>query len=460
MPSFDWTPDGSGLIFGSTATERGAVGLRVLDLGSGAWREIRYARQALDIDAAPRYSPDGRWIVFVRNAPLGDFWRIPAQGGTPERLSRLHADIRGWDWLPEGSALLFGAMVDGESRMFRLDLHDGSARALDIADGQSPAVARARRAMAFVQRRPYFSLFRVALNDAAEEAAGSGRVHVLEPLFPSSSREVLPTPAPDGRQFVFVSDRSGSNGLWWADLTQPDSLRMIAGVRPVTRFAPAWSDDSRRLLVVGSDEAGHAVLQEVTPASGRAVALPLPLAEPLQAAYLPGAERLLVLAGGPDGRLRLHLLDRSRQPWRVLAAIDDVSRFQVDAARGRVLFSRQAQSGLWQADLELSPLSRHRLNAEAPELERNRMWAVAPDGGVLYLDQRQGCAALLRRAEPSGGQAPARCLDQTRRSALNGFGLSPRGDALFLALVEWDGADIGFMELSEEPAGGVGGWGK
>lgn len=452
-PTFDWTPDGSGLIFGSMTTEGSTTGLRMLDLASGAWRRVPYPSSPSDFDTAPHYSPDGRWIVFVRNAPLGDFWRIPAEGGQAERLSHLLADVRGWDWLPDGRGLLFSGMIDGDTRMYKLDIASGQARAVGIDDVQSPVIAKARPAAAFVQRKPYFSLYRVALTDGAR-----GAVHVVEPLFPSSVRDVLPTIAPDARQLVFVSDRSGSSGLWWADLEEPDSLRMVAGVRPMTRYAPAWSTDSRRVLVVGTDPAGRTVMQEVTPANGQVSVLEPPEPEPLQAAYLPDPGRLLVLAGTGDGRSRLHLFDRGQQPWRSLATIGDVSRVQLDASGHRVLFTRLTQSGLWQADLMLSAASVRRIDSEGPVAENYRLWAVGANGQVSYLERLLGCAARLRRTVPADARAPPRCLDQSRRSAVNGFSLSPRGDAIYLALADWDGADIGFMELPEEPKTMVPGW--
>lgn len=453
-PTFDWTPDSQGLIFGGVVSERGSTGLRVLDLSSGAWRDVAYTRESDDLDVAPRYSPDGKWIVFVRNAPLGDFWRVRAGGGgKPERLSHLRADVRGWDWLPNAEGLVFGGMVDGETRLFRLNLETGLATSMGLEDAVTPVVARSRRAMAFVQRRPYFGLYRIELG-----AEHRSNVHVVEPLFPSAARDWLPTVAPDDRQLVFVSDRSGSNGLWWADLSQPDSLRMIAGVSPVTRYAPDWSADSRRLLVINVDAGGQSTVQEVVPASGRVARLAVPVADPLQAQYLPDPNRLLVLSANADGHPQLHLFDRSRQPWLQLAQVDDVSNFRVDAGRKRVLFTRLTQSGLWQADLDLTPTSLQRVDVDQPTPERYRLWAVSADGEVRYVEQLQGCAASLRLIQPESG-SPPRCLDQTRRSAINGFSLGgPRGEVAYLALAEWDGADIGYMDLPEEPKVAVSGW--
>lgn len=453
-PTFDWTPDGSGLIFGGVPGERGSLGLRVLDLDSGAWRQLPYDHDPDDLDTTPRFSPDGKWIVFVRNSPLGDFWRIPAQGGQTERLSHLRADVRGWDWAPSGPDLLFSVMIDGEYRMFRLDPETGQTQAMGIDDAQSPVTAKARRAMAFVQRRAYFGLYRVAL----ATPDGQGSVHVVEPLFPSTSRDLLPVIAPDDRQLVFVSDRSGSSGLWWGELSQPDTLRMIGGVRPGSRYAPSWSSNSQHLLVGGIDAGGRAVIQEVTPASGRVVRMDVPDAEPLQARYTPDPNRLLVLSSNTEGHPQLRLYDRTQQPWRSLARIDGVSTFKVDEGRQRVLFTRLTESGLWQADLNLSAASITRIDAAEPTSERYRLWALTPEGEVRYLEQLQGCAASLRRIVPAD-TAPPQCIDQTRRSAINGFSLGgPRGEVAYVALVEWDGADIGYMELPEEPKSFVPGW--
>lgn len=453
-PTFEWTPDGRGLIFGSMQTLQGMVGMRVLDLASGEWRAVPYRPGAGNLDLSPRFSPDGRWIVFLRNNPQGDFWRLPAEGGTAERLSQLSADVRGWDWLPDNRSILFGRMIDGDTRLFRLDLETGQARDLGIESAQFPAVAASRPAAAFVQRKPYFGLFRVVLGDTSK-----GAVHVVDPLFPSSARDMLPAAAPDGRQIVFFSDRSGSNHLWWADLDQPDSLRMLQGVTPGTRYGASWSADSTRVTVVGPDPEGRNAVFEIVPASGRVTRLPVPVEEPIQAMQLPDPNRILILASAGDGRLRLSLFDRSASPWKRLAAIDDVSEGRADPAHGRLLFARQTQAGLWQADLSLTPASIRQIDDSEPVADRYRLWDVASATGDLrYMDQQPTCLSLMRRIATPELPPSALCLDQSRRSAINGFSLSPRGDTVYLALAKWDGADIGYMDLPEEPKTFVPGW--
>lgn len=449
-PSFDWTPDGRGLIFSSRGTLGDNRGLRVLDLASGEWRRIDYDADPRDIDALPRYSPDGRWIVFVRNSPLGDFWRLPAAGGNAMRLTRLSAVIGEWDFTPDGRAIVFARWRESESRLYRLDLDSGLVQELDIPDGDQPAIAAKTPALAFSQRRNYFGLYRFDL----------GGERPPERLFPSSGRDRLPAIAPDGRQLVFASDRSGRFGLWWADLQRPGSVRLIEGVLPETRHLPEWSPDSERLLVVGTSERGDEPgLYEIGPASGRVVRLVLPDGDPVQAAYVPGApQQVFVVAGAGDGRLRLSLYERGTRPWRRLAVIDDVALVRVDAPRDRVLFTRQGRPGLWEADLALSSGSIRQLRDDQPVAARYRQWNITSDGAIYLVERVSGCAArltVLPSAEPVRSEpAPdleRRCLDPRRIAANNGLSVSADGRSAFVSISESLGGDIGFLMLPSPP---------
>lgn len=440
-PSFDWTPDGSGLIFSSSAPGDGPPGLRILDLTTGQWSRLQYGATSADVDFAPRYSPDGRWIVFIRNTPLGDLWRIPASGGRAERLTRQYAELRGWDWTPDGRAIVFGRRVDGHTRLYWLSLASGQIRDLGIEDAQAPAMAARVPALAFVQRKPHFGLYRVSTE------AGDGS----EPqrLFASSGRDTLPAVAPDGRQIVFTSDRSGEFALWWADMERPASLRLIEGVRPDSRYLPVWSPDSRRVLVVGSDAAGNFGGYEVNPGNGQVVRLRIPAdaGDLLTAAYLPDPDRLLLITGRSDGGQRLSLFDRSGEQWRSLAALDGVSLAKLDLSQDRILFTYAARDGLWQVDLALSPDSVHRVEDSFPSSQRYRTWTVSEDGHIEYLEQLAGCFVSLRHIGVGRSHPVPRCVQPAHLASVNGFSSSARNRAVYVPMAQDDGADIGFMSL-------------
>ncbi|WMJ70411.1 winged helix-turn-helix domain-containing protein [Stenotrophomonas sp. 24(2023)] len=437
--SFDWTPDGRGLVFGSMVGRFAHKGIRVLDLASGQWRALEYPVSDDDYDYAPRFSPDGRWLAFVRNPQLGDLWRMPANGGVPERLTEDAAEIRGWAWLSDSRHIVFGRRVDSEVRLYYLDGDKRTLRDVGLDDAQWPAVSRRGDMLAFVHRRAQFGVFRMSLQGSAATR-----------LFPSNGRDGQPTLSPDGQHLVFTSDRSGTFALWWADLKRPDSLRPVEGLRPETRQAPDWSPDSRQLLVVGRDDHGKATVYEIAPRDDHLQALPIPVVQPLQALYTDQPGHLLVIERDAEQRIRLSLFDRSSTPWRRLASLEGVSQARFDAQHGRILFTRLAASGLWSVDPGLDAASVRQISTDQPTRWRYRTWTVARSGGIDYLASSRDCSTELVRLQED--QAPlSRCLDAGRLSASNGFSASADGNDLFLALAVTDGADIGVMRLPEMP---------
>jgi hypothetical protein len=360
----------------------------------------------------------------------------------PEHLTNDSAEIRGWAWRGDSRHNVFGRRVDSEARLYELDTETRTLRDVGLDDAQSPALSRSNNMLAFVHRKAQFGLFRVPVKD--------GRPGTPERLFPSNGRDGQPMLAPDGRQLVFTSDRSGNYGLWWADLSRPESLRTVDGMRPETRQSADWSPDSTHLLVSGRDAQARPVIYEVSPRDEQIVALPVPVAQPLQALYAGDNDHVLVVERDDDERMRLSLFDRRTTPWKLLGHVDGVSQARLDAAHQRVLFTRLAAGGLWSADLRLDPASIQQVSEDRPSRWRYRTWAVARDGSLDYLSSRADCSTVFARIN-SPSQGAEYCLDADRLSAGNGFSAQPDGSALYLALAVADGADIGVMTLPEPP---------
>ena len=441
--SFDWTPDGRGLLFGSLSGKYAHRGIRTLTIASGSWTALDYEIDPDSFEYAPRYSPDGRWIVFVRNPQVGDLWRIPAEGGKPEQLTNDSAEIRGWAWRSDSRHIVFGRRVDSEARLYELDTRTRTLRDLGLDDAQSPALSRSNNMLAFMHRRAQFGLFKVPIGPNGPGAP--------ERLFASGGRDAQPVIAPDGRQLVFSSNRSGSYALWWADLQRPESLRPIEGLRPETRQIPDWSHDGRHLLVLGRDEHANPAIFEVSPRDEQTVRLTVPVAQPLQALYGQQPEHLLVVERDPDERMRLSLFDRSVSPWRLLGSIDGVSQARYDVAGQRVLFTRLSASGLWSADAMLTPQSVRQVRGDQPSRWRYRAWAVSGDGQIDYLANRADCATVFARLSATSADNTY-CLDADRLGTGNGFSASPDGRAVYVALAVADGSDIGLMSLPQPTA--------
>jgi WD40 repeat protein len=67
-------------------------------------------RKLVDIgwNDKPRFSPDGRWLAFIRyNESQGFLYAMPIAGGSPRSLSGNQQDVVSYSWSPDGRYLVF-----------------------------------------------------------------------------------------------------------------------------------------------------------------------------------------------------------------------------------------------------------------------------------------------------------------------------------------------------------------
>ena len=74
-------------------------------------------------DTAPRFSPDGRWLAFLRREPKGkpQLHALPTDGGEAIRLTDLPGGAGAPRWSPDSTTLAFTARVPDEGRHGQLD---------------------------------------------------------------------------------------------------------------------------------------------------------------------------------------------------------------------------------------------------------------------------------------------------------------------------------------------------
>ncbi len=434
--SFDWTPDGRGLVMGALREPDESSGpLRMLDLATGQWRALEYGIADDDTDLIPRYSPDGRWLAFRRNTSLADLWMMPAEGGRPRRLTTLRGDIRGWDWLPDGSGIVF-SHVTTEASLFLYTLADGAIRPLPpLSSGNAvyPDIALKDWSMVFEIDQSRSGLFRFQPGD------GSARP-VREPVFPSSGVDLLPAISPDGTTLAFFSDRTMSVQLWLGEVGQPATLRAVEGLTPVPRHPAVWSPDGHALLVVGKTAAGDRLF-EVDAASGTVRPLAVPDGNPAFAAYAGRRDRLLVGVDSGQGRLRLVLY--ALPDWRALGAVDDVAVARHDPVGGQVYFTRPSRIGIWRADATLREVVE--VSGLLPSPQHYRQWGLV-DGTPYYSGPSGNCGMVWRPLRAEEGERGV-CLSRDGAAIAGSPSVDPIGGWLYFAMPIVENIDVGWAAL-------------
>jgi Tol biopolymer transport system component/DNA-binding SARP family transcriptional activator len=151
----DWAPDGRHLVFHSDRTGRFELYTVERD-SAGRWHAPRQLTTEGGQEA--RWSPDGRSIVYVRNA---DLWLIQPGGGAPRLLvgsgdPALPAPLLA-QWAPDGRTIYFKALdADGHASLWSIAATGGAPRLLVRFDDPSRPSSRAE--FATDGKRFYFAL--------------------------------------------------------------------------------------------------------------------------------------------------------------------------------------------------------------------------------------------------------------------------------------------------------------
>jgi DNA-binding winged helix-turn-helix (wHTH) protein/Tol biopolymer transport system component len=440
-----WYPDGRALIAARSAGYSRSSSLEKalyrMPLDSGRWERIPYARSRSNEDMTPAVSPDGRWIAFQRNVSLADLWRVPVEGGTPQRLTHLRTNIYGLAWAPDSRHLLFSRYIDGRTVLSALDVETG--RIVDHPGGDNgvmyPSVSGVANSIAFEVEESRSITRRVSLADG-EQAIKRSQV-----IFDSSGSNLLPSVAPDGREVLFVSDRTGDMRLWWQALDRPDSLRSFEGFVPVPRHPALWRADGRYALTIGRVGDAAPGVYEIDPRRGRLVRLPVPDAQPVHVSYHPDPDRLLVVADQGEGLLGVTLYDRSRTPWRALARVADVAVAVVDPRHRRIVMASMSSPEIRSADLDLGGVT----TVDRVASQRRNRTLVATPEGVRVMDAGECLWRWRLVAVPgaTGAAADEHCLGH-QGWWLEGLSHDPASGALYLSSQQEMQTDIGLTTLS------------
>ena len=312
LPGFEtgqaFSPDGSRIAFAWNGAGAGNFDLYVKQIGPGDHQRLTTHPKA---DTHPRWSPDGRWIAFLRHSGPGpaEVIAIPSMGGPERKLADIDFDAGTLDWSPDGNWLVVSKRPSPDS---------GSALALVSFE------THAVRAITNPPARQ--SDFRAAF-------------------------------APDGHALAFLRQRGGQPGLMLLDLgrgAQPrGEPREIPWSIPEKLTHLCWTSDSRELILAAGSAAEDSTLWRLPASGGRSPERLSYLGNGTLPAVASRGDRIAFTRGAGETNIwSLDLNERGEAMGPAVRAFDSsrseyVPRFSPDG--GRVVFesNRSGRDAIW-----------------------------------------------------------------------------------------------------------------
>jgi serine/threonine protein kinase/WD40 repeat protein len=197
----------------------------------------------------------------------GSLWIASSLGGPPRRLSNYLVNTPSWGaaaWTPDGQSFLF----TDQRMLYSADAEGANVKKIWEAplsvDGVCFSPDGRELTVALWSSTSSSRLWRLKAN-------GQG-AHPLLPDWPAGSEQWAPQWTPDGRHFVFTSDRDGRPNVyelvaprWFEFWKKPAAVRITGNQIPILSSAPAR--DSTQLFVLGRMDQG--AMQALDPRTGK-----------------------------------------------------------------------------------------------------------------------------------------------------------------------------------------------
>ncbi len=377
----DWSPDGKFIAFASS------TGLYLAGVESPSVHRITEA-PPLTEDWGPKFSPDGRTVLFVRDHQVGlsnEIRSVSATGGDWKHVFSEPGRIASPpQWSYDGRSVIFSANRTGHPALWRVSL-DANDSAVQISEAGSPAwdpaVSRHGYRLAYERLLRSLSIWQMNLSDPSDK-----RPYLAVSSTSDTDQGPGPQFSPDGQRLAYMSDRSGTMEIWISnrDGSNPFQLTAVGGAG-----TPRWSPSSQAVA-----------FDVTTPDGGKIVSMNLHGGAPQ--VLTPDKSHSVCPSWSHDGKWIYFASPRSGawQVWKVPA--DGGTAVQVthrgghaalESPDGKYIFyakNEYAEPEIWQVPVaggEEKPLPLVRPGTWAS-------WQVVA-GGILFVGPSLGHQAVL-----------------------------------------------------------------
>ncbi len=259
VEGLDWAPEGTGLIFSARLPGESHHRLHRVDLADLEVRVVPIERSDGAGDFLPRYSPDGKILAWIGIGLTGSsgVCVAPSQGGLARMLTGGMTELQGLSWTADGSGIVYAEAQAGLFNLWRITLPDdptqgdptkGDPKIILAAEwlptpgdfAWNPTIARQSGELVYEQVLVDQDIWRLGILASDPWQLESG------PFLRSTRWESAAAFAPDGRQVVFVSSRSGSPEIWTCDV-EGENLQRLTGLGFASIANPRWSPDGKSI---------------------------------------------------------------------------------------------------------------------------------------------------------------------------------------------------------------------
>lgn len=195
-------------------------------------RKQRLVASNVNLNFAPRWSPDGRWILFSMSVSGNiDLYRVSAAGGgTPQRLTNAPGIDTGGSYSPDGSQIAFESDRSGTQQIYVMNADGSNQHRISFGSGRYATPAWSPRGDLIAFTRTGGGAFRIGV---MSPSGGD------EKLLTDSWGDEGPSWSPNGRVLMFFRTAQGSGrpDLWSVDLTGVNAHRIPT---PLDGSDPSW----------------------------------------------------------------------------------------------------------------------------------------------------------------------------------------------------------------------------
>jgi Tol biopolymer transport system component/DNA-binding winged helix-turn-helix (wHTH) protein len=432
-----WASDGKTIAFSDRPVGQSHYAVFALDVATLSARQVTFPPESSYGDLHVGFSPDARTMAFIRDGNDGvDVYVIPAGSGSERRLTFDNRDLAGRHsvWLVGLTYTSDGHdIIIGGNGLWRIHATGKAKRAEPVRGLGSTAFNPYIRGNRVVYGAPTWDA-NVYLLPLRNE------IHAGEPtkLIASTFLDQDGQLSPDGRHFVFSSDRTGAGEIWKAnsDGSNPMQLTFLSGYSGT----PRWSASGREIVFSAAVQ-GNAHLFVISADGGP----PRQITTDSSNEGAPNYSR--------DGRWIYFASDRggSWNVWKMPTEggpATQVTRnggfFASESPDGQYLYYAKAPDapGLWRVPLN-GGSDEKVLDSPPPGFWG--YWAVCANG-IYYVDEAGPRARIRFRDFQTHRDSVVKVMSNAARIGSAGMSLSPDGSAMVFVQLDQFNSDLMLVE--------------